>query len=88
MEKTLKIFVYNSRGEKIKEDSYSNFIYVFNEVLDHNVEYEGDEWNMIHGFSFPPAGLVWSYELNEWIEDSKTPFKLEKKSIAQPIKLF
>lgn len=88
MEKILKIFVYNSRGEKVKEEPYSNFIFTFNEVLDHNIEYENDEWNMIHGFSFPPAGLIWSYELKEWIEDVQVPFKIEKKIIPNPIKLF
>ena len=84
----LKIFVYNKNGEKIKEDLYSNFIFIFNEVLDHNIEYEEDEWNIIHGFSFPPEDLIWDNTNKEWIEKEKGNFKIKKNNIFNPIRIF
>lgn len=84
----LKIFIYNKNGNKIKEYFYNDFIYVFNEVLDHNIEYEEDEWNMIHGFEFPPKGLLWDDNIKDWIEDHNEPLILKKNKIMNPIKFF
>ena len=88
MEKQLKIFIYNKNGQIIKEYFYSDFIYVFNEVLDHNIEYEDDEWNLINGFEFPPKGLLWDQNIKDWIENPIEPYVLKKNINTNLIKFF
>lgn len=84
----LKIFIYDKNGQKIKEYFYSDFIYVFNEVLDHNIEYEEDEWNLINGFEFPPKGLLWDQNLSDWTEDPNEQYILKKNKAANLIRFF
>jgi hypothetical protein len=84
----LKIFIYDKNGKKIKEYFYSDFIYVFNEVLDHNIEYEEDEWNLINGFEFPPKGLLWDPNLSDWVENPNEPYILKKNRTANLIRFF
>ena len=77
--KVLKIYIYNQNGEKIKEDKYSNLIWFLNEVVDHNLVYEEDKWNIIYGFEFPPYYLKWDNEEKDWIEN-KGKNLLDKKN--------
>ena len=86
--KQLKIFIYDKNGKIIKEYFYSDFIYVFNEVLDHNIEYEEDQWNMIHDFEFPPKGLLWDDNLKDWIENQNEQFILKKNKLMNHMKFF
>jgi hypothetical protein len=67
----LKVFIYNQKGEKIKEYFYSDFIYAFNETLNYNIENEEDQLNLICDFVFPPEGLSWDKELKNWIKKDK-----------------
>jgi hypothetical protein len=62
----LKIFIYNKKGELIKEYLYNEAINVLNEIIDHNIEQEDDQWNAINGFEFPPMGLTWNVKDQEW----------------------
>jgi hypothetical protein len=70
MEK-LKVFIYNQKGELIKEYFYSDFIYVFNEILSYNIENEEDQLNLIVDFIFPPEGLLWDNKSKNWIKNDK-----------------
>jgi hypothetical protein len=64
----LKIFVYNIRGEKMKEDFYSNFLETYEFVLNHNSINPNDPYNIYPGTQFPPKGYKWSNEKVDWVE--------------------
>jgi hypothetical protein len=64
----LKIFVYNTKGEKIREEFYSLFVEVYDYVLEHNAEFPDDPYNVYPGTIFPPKGYKWSNEVNDWVE--------------------
>ena len=64
----LKVFVYNTKGEKIKEEPYSFFIEVYDYVLEHNADRPEDPYNIYPGTSFPPKGYKWGNEVGDWIE--------------------
>ena len=66
LNKTLKIFVYDRNGKQISQNDYSEFIKVLLDIIDHNIQFEEDQYNMIHGFEFPPVGLKWNSENREW----------------------
>ena len=70
MEK-LKVFIYNMEGTLIKEYFYNDFIYAFNEILNHNIENEEEQLNLISDFVFPPIGLLWHKESKNWIKSDK-----------------
>jgi hypothetical protein len=71
MTEELKIFIYNKKGEKVKEYFYSDFVYAFNEILSYNIENEDDQLNLICDFSFPPTNLLWNNELKNWTKKDK-----------------
>lgn len=64
----LKVFVYNTKGEKIKEEQYAYFIEIYDYVLDHNSEFPDDPYNIYPGTNFPPKGYKWSNDVGDWIE--------------------
>jgi len=66
LNKILKIFIYDKNGNIVSENDYSSFIKVLLDTIDHNIQYENDQWNVIHGFEFPPKGLIWNNNLKEW----------------------
>ena len=67
-EKILKVFIYNTKGEKIKEEPYSLFVDAYDFVLEHNAEKPEDPYNLYPGTDFPPKGYKWSEKVNDWIE--------------------
>lgn len=69
LNKRLKIFIYNNLGEKIEEHNYSSLVKILLEIIDHNIQYENDQWNFIHGTQYPPLGLHWDNQLKDWIVD-------------------
>jgi hypothetical protein len=74
----IKIFIYNKKGELIKKYFYNDFIYAFNEIIDHNIKYKNDEWNLINGLEFPPFGLIWNDEKKNWSKKDNQIFKTNK----------
>jgi hypothetical protein len=64
----LKVFVYNTKGEKIKEEFYASFVETYDYVLEHNSEFPDDPYNIYPGTSFPPKGYKWSNDVGDWIE--------------------
>jgi DNA-binding transcriptional regulator YhcF (GntR family) len=64
----LKIYVYNTKGEKVKEEFYSLFIEVYDYVLEHNSEFPDDPYNIYPGTIFPPKGYKWNKEIGDWVE--------------------
>ena len=70
LNKKLKIFVYDINGNKISEHDYSEFIKILLDTIDHNIQFENDQYNIIHGFEFPPYGLKWNYDLKEWEQNN------------------
>ena len=64
----LKVFVYNAKGEKIREDFYSSFLEVYDYVLEHNSEYPNDPYNIYPGVAFPPKGYKWGEDVGDWVE--------------------
>ena len=64
----LKVFVYNTKGEKIQEDFYSSFLNIYDFVLNHNTSNPNDPYNIYPGTEFPPKGYKWSNEKGDWIE--------------------
>jgi hypothetical protein len=64
----LKVFVYNTKGEKIKEEQYAHFIEIYDYVLEHNSESPDDPYNIYPGTSFPPKGYKWSNDVGDWVE--------------------
>lgn len=80
----LKIFVYNTNGELIKEDFYSSFLDVYDYVLNHNTSNSGDPYNIYPGTEFPPRGYKWSKDKGDWIELSVyEKYKLGQLEIPQ-----
>lgn len=75
MNKILKIFTYlEATGELIEENLYSDFIFVFNDVISHNFIYEKEKRNIIVGTEYPPKNLLfkdrqWQSENNIIIND-------------------
>ena len=67
-ENILKVFVYNTKGEKIREEQYANFIEIYDYVLDHNSEFPDDPYNIYPGTTFPPKGYKWSNDVYDWVE--------------------
>lgn len=67
----LKVFIYNLKGILVKEYFYNDFVYAFNETLNHNIENEDDQLNIICDFVFPPKGLLWNEEFKNWVKDDK-----------------
>lgn len=64
----LKVFVYNSKGEKVREDLYSDFLNSYDFVLTHNSSNPDDAYNIYPGTVFPPKGYKWSQEKGDWVE--------------------
>lgn len=64
----LKVFVYNTKGEKIKEDFYSNFVEIYDYVLEHNLNEPNDPYNIYPGTQFPPKGYKWGENVQDWVE--------------------
>lgn len=64
----LKIYIYNAKGEKVREELYSLFVEVYDYVLDHNSEHPEDPYNLYPGNSFPPKGYKWNDEIKDWVE--------------------
>lgn len=64
----LKVFVYNTKGEKIREDVYASFIEIYDYVLEHNSQTPEDPYNIYPGTSFPPKGYKWNNEVGDWVE--------------------
>jgi hypothetical protein len=64
----LKVYVFNTRGEKMKEDFYSEFLNVYDYVLQHNTHNSNDPWNIYPGTEFPPRGYKWSNDIGDWVE--------------------
>ena len=64
----LKIYVYDTKGEKVKEESYSLFVEVYDYVLEHNSEFSDDPYNIYPGTVFPPKGYKWNKEVGDWVE--------------------
>jgi len=72
----LKIFIHNKNGELVKEHFYDELVNVFNQIIDHNIEDEDDEWNIINGFQFPPKGLFWHVKEQKWKQIGLQIFRL------------
>ena len=64
----LKIYVYDTKGEKVKEEFYSLFVEVYDYVLEHNSEFPDDPYNIYPGTVFPPKGYKWNKEIGDWVE--------------------
>jgi hypothetical protein len=64
----LKVFVYNTQGEKIKEEFYSSFLNIYDFVLNHNTSNPNDPYNIYPGTEFPPKGYKWSNDKGDWVE--------------------
>ena len=64
----MKAYIYNTRGELIKEDFYNNFLETYDFVLNHNTSNPNDPYNIYSGTEFPPKGFKWSNEKGDWIE--------------------
>lgn len=64
----LKVYAYNTLGEKIKEDFYSSFLDVYDYVLEHNSENPNDPYNIYPGTAFPPKGYKWNKDVGDWVE--------------------
>ena len=79
----LKVFVYNTKGEKIKEELYSLFVEAYDFVLNHNSKSPNDPYNIYPGTTFPPKGYKWSEKIGDWIELTKFE-KWQKKEIDIP----
>jgi len=63
--KTLKIFTYKEKnGELVKENLYSDFLFVFNEVISYNYLHEKDKLNIIVGTEYPPRNLT--FKNSQW----------------------
>jgi hypothetical protein len=63
--KTLKIFTYKEKnGELVKENLYSDFLFVFNEVISYNYLHEKDKLNIIVGTEYPPRNLT--FKNSKW----------------------
>ena len=52
----LKVFIYNGKGEKVREELYSNFLNAYDFVLTHNSSNPDDPYNIYPGTTFPPKG--------------------------------
>jgi hypothetical protein len=64
----LKVFVYNTDGEKVKEDFYANFVEIYDYVLEHNLDEPENPYNIYPGSQFPPKGYKWSKDVGDWVE--------------------
>ena len=64
----LKVFVYNTKGEKIKEEFYASFVETYDYVLEHNSDFPDDPYNIYPGTVFPPKGYKWNSDVGDWIE--------------------
>jgi hypothetical protein len=64
----LKVFVYNTKGEKIREEFYASFVEVYDYVLEHNSEFPEDPYNIYPGTVFPPKGYKWGEDVGDWVE--------------------
>lgn len=80
--KTLKIFTYDDEGKLIKENLYSDFLFVFNEVISHNYLHEKNKRNIIVATEFPPEDLF--FDKREW----KTKENKSIKLFSEIIKIF
>jgi hypothetical protein len=79
----LKIYTYkNDTGELVEEYFYSDFLFVFNNIISHNFIYENDKLNLIISTEFPPKDL--KYENKKWIVKEK----LAKSEYSKLIKFF
>ena len=74
----LKIFIYDKNCKIIKQYFYSDFVYCFNELFNHNIDFEDDQWNMIIDFYFPPEGLLWDSKIKDWIQDEDKKYVNKK----------
>lgn len=80
---TLKIFIYKTEtGELISEHMYSDFLFIFNNLISHNFLYENEKRNLIVSTEFPPKKL--KYINKEWIAKDS----LKEKEYAKLIKFF
>lgn len=76
----LKIFVYKTKnGELVSENFYSDFLFIFNNIISHNFIYENDQLNLIVATEFPPKNF--SYKNNEWIANQKASITEYQKLI-------
>ena len=64
----MKVYVYDTKGQLIKEDFYSNFLDVYDYVLNHNTNNINDPYNIYPGTEFPPKGYKWSNDKGDWVE--------------------
>ena len=75
--KDLRIITYKiENGELIKEDFYSDFLFVFNNLISHNFLNEKNQYNIIISTEFPPKELV--YKNKNW--EAKKNIALAKYS--------
>lgn len=64
--KELKIFTYQiENGEMIEENLYSDFLFVFNNLIAHNFINENDKLNIIISTEFPPKDFIYSNK--QWV---------------------
>ena len=79
----LKIFIYKiETGELVSEHLYTDFLFIFNNLIAYNFLYENDQKNLIVSTDFPPKNL--KYINKEWIAKDK----LSEKEYTKLIKLF
>ena len=80
----LKIFIYKTKnGELIEEKQYSDFLFIFNNVISHNFlhENEEDKINIMVSTEFPPKGLT--YNNNKQWESKKNIILKEYHSLMK-----
>jgi hypothetical protein len=66
MKMELKIFTYQiENGELVKENNYTDFLFVFNNIISHNFIYENNKLNIIVSTEFPPNDMT--YKDKKWI---------------------
>jgi hypothetical protein len=64
-----KIFIFNSNtGELIKEEAYSNFTEVQQEIINHNNTDKNNRWNIYVGTQFPPSGVKFDTSIKQFVE--------------------
>ena len=91
MRKTLKIFIYNHRGEMVEEYPYAKFLDIYRKTVDHNKAEGAEPWNIYAGSQFPPTGFKWNDETNQFeeqtLEDRFADGDLDKSLIPEDYKV-
>ena len=72
----LKIFIYDSNGQKINEKDYDLIEETINEINEHNSNDIENIYNLYIGNNFPPENYQWNNSLKNWENNEGNSLKV------------